>query len=273
MNWVEERSKWAGVYSPSEYDWQLAKERVAARKEAYADTLMRVVFDEIQRGETDGSYSMDGRKFPVPSATEAYFVGGAGPCLLVPPNVWQNEYYFKSAIEVLRSKISELESISNDPLYLGTWESGGDIYLDISNCIASYRDMAATMAARPLEQEAFDAMNIECIKRADINYQKAANDGYKSQEWQGYQQRRHEGRSVMSFKRNDEIISELDGLLPETVILFTDGLAYRGPATHNKPITVADAKEIVLTYGGWFEFDLGQDGEYHLNHYNGNDMF
>lgn len=180
-NWVAERAAWAGAYEPTEQDWSIALQRVAAqRREAFADTLARVVFDEIERGETDGSYMMDGRKVAVPSATELYMVGGAGQGIVIPSHMLGDERRMHAGIEMLREKVAELEGSSDDRLFLGTWLGPEGLYLDISNGIDSYAKMVATMAARPGELAVFDAMNVVCIDRDELDYTLSAYEGYAS---------------------------------------------------------------------------------------------
>lgn len=187
MNWVAERSKWAGAYEPTEYDWNMALQRVAAqRRVSYADTLARVIFDDIERGETDGSYMMDGRAFRVPTSYPWYFVGGAGPCVMIPDWMVDQEKYVKATVEMLRDKIAELEGMSNDQIFLGTWLDGGRVYFDVSNGIGEYRSAVATMATRQSELAMFDAMNMDSIYREDMDFSTQTYAGYHSKayaEW------------------------------------------------------------------------------------------
>lgn len=55
-------------------------------------------------------------------------------------------------------------------------------------------------------------------------------------------------------------------------LLYTHGLSYRSPTTHNEPVTAERALQIIKTYG-WYDIDATHDDYIHINTYSDNDMW
>ena len=130
IKWGSNRYYWR----PTSRDMKMAKMRAAGRKLAFAETLTRVVFDDIARGNTGGSYYMDGRPVNI-FDPDLYFVGGAYDGIVLTESEVRDEGDVKAAVELLRSAISYLESSSDDPICFGFWIDGGDCYFDVSNVV------------------------------------------------------------------------------------------------------------------------------------------
>ena len=122
--------------------WKMAHARVAGRKEAFAETLCRVVFDDIARGNTGGSYYMDGRPVNIDDP-DLYFVGGAYDGIVLDEREITDEGEVQAAVELLREAISYLESSSDDPICFGFWIDSGDCYFDVSNVVSGEAEAVA----------------------------------------------------------------------------------------------------------------------------------
>ena len=149
MNWVKLRVERVGSYNPSLHDWSIAYGRVFSEREAFAETLARVLFDDIARGEWGGSYYMDGR--PVnQNDPELYSVGGAMEGITMAKSELKSEDDVKAAVELMREQIMLYQSDSNDPICLGFWvDSASDIcYFDVSNVVSGFREASQLANAR-----------------------------------------------------------------------------------------------------------------------------
>ena len=138
-NWVELKVKRVGSYEPTEYDLRLAYSRVFALREAYADTVARVLFDDIIRGQWGGSYYMDGRVVNQ-SDPELYSVGGAREGITLSTNEIKSEDDVKAAIELMREQVVECQSDSDDEVCIGFWIDGDTCYFDVSNVVRGFKE-------------------------------------------------------------------------------------------------------------------------------------
>lgn len=130
--WGMEKSVWI----PSEQDIKLAVEYVSARHEAYAnvDAVAHALYDDIARGNSGGSYYMDGRI--VPSCDDKlYSVGGQSDGVKLKRTETFSEEDVHVAIELLRDAIVGLQADNDDPLCIGYWFEGDDCCFDVSNMV------------------------------------------------------------------------------------------------------------------------------------------
>ena len=127
---------------------ELARLYVASRREAFAETLARAIYDDIRRGEWGGTYYMDGRALN-PSSGDFYAVGGAmdNSEIVLSMDEVKSEGDVKAAIELLREVIANLQADSEgfDEIGIGFWVDGDDCYFDASN-IVDGRESAMQLA-------------------------------------------------------------------------------------------------------------------------------
>ena len=114
--------------------------------EAYADTIARVIADDIARGEWGGTYLMDGRPLNTDDPS-LYGVGGAVCETEIPLDEGESAVYTEvlAACELLREVISDLQSTSDDLVTIGFWKSEerGVYCFYVSNVIRGYYEALA----------------------------------------------------------------------------------------------------------------------------------
>ena len=117
---------------------------------AYADTVARALFDDIQRGEWGGTYYMDGRAVRQ-SDPSLYAVGGAYPTGITMELSEIDSYVdVLAAMELLREVVVELQSDSDEPIAIGFWIDSADdglCWFDVSN-IVSGEEEALSLARK-----------------------------------------------------------------------------------------------------------------------------
>ncbi len=126
--------------------WGLSGKTADMKFEAYAETIIRVIADDIARGEWGGTYYMDGR--PLNSSNpELYAVGGASVDTEIPLDEGEVviEADVAAAIQLLRDVIVELQSAGVDDVYIGFWKTDerGDMAVycfDVSNAVEGFEN-------------------------------------------------------------------------------------------------------------------------------------
>ena len=128
----------------------LARLYVTGRKEAFADTLVRVLFDDIQRRQSGGTYFLDGRCVQRgdrdPEGRCYYAVGGAmdNSEIRIDESEFKSEEDVRAAVELLREVIVVLQEDSDDPVGIGFWfGSAGLCCFDASNIVVGEQSAIA----------------------------------------------------------------------------------------------------------------------------------
>ena len=223
-------------------DIRIARARVAGRKEAYADTLARVVFDDIARGFTGGTYYMDGRPVDV-NDPNLYSVGGAYKAVVLRDDEINSEGDVKAAVELLREAISYLESTSDAKVRLGFWqEDNGDWWFDASNIVEGF-DEAIGLAKFRGEIAIYSFAEDTSYVVADYA-RRAMSKAERSRQGKGYakfmaQRKKHMGSDYRYID-----MSEVRGRLEES--------PYRKMVSRRKK----DASKPVYRLDAVMEFDL-----------------
>ena len=128
----------------------LARLYVAGRKEAFSDTLVRALFDDIKRGAGGGTYYLDGRSVRKGDRDSKgynyYAVGGAmdNSEIRIDASEFKSEEDVRAAIELLREVIVTLQEDSDDPVGIGFWFDGAGLCcFDASNIVVGERSPIA----------------------------------------------------------------------------------------------------------------------------------
>lgn len=135
---------------------------------AFADTVARVVFDDIARGEWGGTYYMDGRSVNV-GDPDLYAVGGAYPTGITFEKSEVDSYVdVLAAMELLREVVAELQTDSDEPVGIGFWIDSADdgmCWFDVSN-IVSGEDEALALARKRGELAVYNFSSGEEVRVA-----------------------------------------------------------------------------------------------------------
>ena len=137
-------------YMPSERDKRLGRmiRRARMDRQAYADTVARVIYDAIMSGDDGGSYWTDGRKVNAESDKRArdgegmWSVGGAHEGIVLDASEVRDEGDVQAAAELIRECIVDLQATSDDPVCIGFWrDTATNLYwFDVSNVVFYYEE-------------------------------------------------------------------------------------------------------------------------------------
>lgn len=143
-DWIRAYRRVALYFSDS------APKTAAMERMAYAETIARALFDDIQRGEWGGTYYMDGRAVRE-NDPDIYGVGGAYPTGITFDKDELDSYIdVMAAIELLREVIVRLQSDSDEPVAIGFWIDSSDdglCWFDVSNIVRD-EDAALSLARK-----------------------------------------------------------------------------------------------------------------------------
>lgn len=115
----------------------------------------------------------------------------------------------------------------------------------------------------------------ERCEKVDASIKKEVREAYLNRKYSGIT---GDERVRYSFtgRVQGELIPEeaVPYLLKRTKrrLLYTHGLGYRNPTTHNKPITLEQALQVIKE-NSWFDIDATHDDYIHINTYSDNDMY
>ena len=160
-------------------------------KVAYADTVVRMIIDDLRRGTGGGTYLMDGRS--VRPGDGYYAVGGAVDrteisvpeknLLLYPETV-------QAATELLRDVVMDLEAQNlGGEIGIGFWVEDGEVFFDVSNLIQG-RENAIEVAKERGELAIWDFANNENIYTAKRAGVVRGSDSHRK--WNEYRKARNE---------------------------------------------------------------------------------
>lgn len=159
--------------------------------EAYADTVARVIFDDIERGQWGGTYYMDGRAVRGQYDDTLYSVGGAYPTgITLEKDEVTNYVDVLAAIELLREVIVDLQSDSDELIAIGFWIDSEDndlVWFDASNVVAGL-DNAMELARKRGEKAIYHFYTDSEIR---VDYPVSAGKGY-GKGWENYNRGRHQ---------------------------------------------------------------------------------
>lgn len=179
---------------PSERDVALAKRYAMHRREAYADTVARAIYDDMMLGkDTGGSFRMDGHKIlPYEHPEGIFLVGGAYEGLVMEFSESKSYEDVHAAMELLREAVVGLQEDSDDPVVIGYWLDSMDdnrVYFDVSNMLLDESEAIALARSRG-ELAIYDMANGRDVRVADVRRAELAAPPFDSKGYADFMRRR-----------------------------------------------------------------------------------
>lgn len=81
------------------------------------------------------------------------------------------------------------------------------------------------------------------------------------------------GKQLLSLALNEKAAEEVEKYGQDYPSYLTVGLSYRNPRIHDKLMSSAELAAFIRDKGGYYWWDLYDDGALHASAYSGNDMW